>query len=100
MCRPRSRVLACASPAFRNADDLLHVDMDELTRSLALGAVHRSGVRGAVTAVQTGEAFGAQYVLHGRRCETELLADVVRSPTVLVGEPHDVAAKPTGCPVR
>jgi len=47
-----------------DAGDLLHVDMNQLARTVALIAAHRLGAGGSVAAVETAQAFRTQDRLH------------------------------------
>ena len=80
--------------------DLLHLDMDELTRPVTLEATNWRSAGGAVTSIQPGQSFGTQDLLHRRRSEAELMGDVVSSPTPLLAEPHNVTADPSWCSIR
>ena len=87
---------ASGSPAAAVGDrgELLHIDVDQLTGPLALVAAHRS-CGCAVTSVKASEASLAKDVLHGRRCETDLVRDVLGAPAALLSQPDHELANPS-----
>jgi hypothetical protein len=57
-----------SSAAVGDPGDLLDVEMDQLTRLIALMAHNRLGVGGSVSRFEPGEPFGGQDRLHRSSC--------------------------------
>ena len=86
--------------AVGDPTDLLHIDVDELTRPVALIAADRFDVGGPVSAIEPAAARGVQDPLHRRRRQARFVGQAVRAPTMLVTQPHDPFAGPRRRRVR
>ena len=92
---PSRSVPATVDPPTTTVGDpgeRLHVDVDELTGLIMFIATHRLTIRCAVTAVQSPQTLMPQHVLHSRRRDPQLMADVISAPAALHAQPNDLPA--------
>ena len=95
---PRPLGLAVHAPAAAGWDsgDLLHVDVNELTRALALVATRRLlGARGSVTTIESAQPHTAKNGLDRRRGDADLVRDPVGAPPAKAAQMHH---PPPTCP--
>ena len=86
--------------AVRDAGELLHIDMHQLTGPIPLITDRWCLIGGTVTAIETAESFSDQDLLDGRAGPAHLMADVSRAPATLPAQLDDPPTTRLGCRVR
>jgi hypothetical protein len=71
--------------------ELLHINMNQLARPVALITANRCRC-GPITAIETTNPMGVENSLNGRSSNTNFMADVVCSPTTLCSQLDDLSA--------
>ena len=86
--------------AVGDRGELLDIDMDQLAGPVPLVALHRDRGDGTVADIEATQAGLTQDALHRRRCDPDLMSDVISTPAVLTTKSDDFPAAGFGSPVR